>query len=418
MIDLNLLRLMKYRRNFSKIMGRIPESAIESTTLRLLKDFGRYFEKLPDHDRIAMGTFATMFSSWHPDLSHENKVAYANILKKVRTDAAPQEEDAVMQSLLDLRLGEEVTGLLRQYDSGEDLELHTALETALIDYRRDARVRGLDHVEVDIGELLSREEDDHGLRFRLDCLNRSMRGLRDGDFGIIAGRPDKGKTTFVASEITHMAAQDERSIVWLNNEGPGDRIYTRLYQAALGMTMPEMIALHNKGKLIPAYEEAIKGDRYKIRVFDIHGRDTHAVSSIIDRTRPSIVVFDMIDNIRGFGSEARTDLALERMYQWGREAAVRQEFAGLATSQISAEGANLMFPPDSALKDSKTGKQGACDFIMMLGAVDDPGYASSRFIGVPKNKLRRQGSPGDPKATVNYKPEIARYEDPIVEEDD
>jgi len=51
--------------------------------------------------------------------------------------------------------------------------------------------------------------------------------------------------------------------------------------------------------------------------------------------------------------------------------------------------------------------------------VDDPGYAKARFIGLPKNKLRREGSPGDPRAVVSYKPEIARYEDlPQMESDE
>jgi replicative DNA helicase len=74
-----------------------------------------------------------------------------------------------------------------------------------------------------------------------------------------------------------------------------------------------------------------------------------------------------------------------------------------------------MFPTLGMLKDSKTGKQGACDFQLMIGATNDPMMASHRYMGLPKNKLRREGAPSDPRATVVFEPQIARYRD--VEEE-
>jgi replicative DNA helicase len=119
----------------------------------------------------------------------------------------------------------------------------------------------------------------------------------------------------------------------------------------------------------------------------------------------------MIDNIRGFGSEARTDLQLEEMYKWARERSVKYDAIGLATSQISAEGDGLQFPTLSMLKDSKTGKQGACDFQLMIGASNDPNLEYSRYLSLPKNKLRRDGQPSDPRCEVRFQPNLARYED-------
>ena len=49
--------------------------------------------------------------------------------------------------------------------------------------------------------------------------------------------------------------------------------------------------------------------------------------------------------------------------------------------------------------------------MIMVGASNDPNLAGLRYIGMPKNKLRREGAAGDPRATVNFKPEIARYDD-------
>jgi len=418
-IDLKVLQILKYRDQYYKIIGRVPEEAIESSTRALLKDFGRYFEKFPTHECIDMPTFAPLFSSWHPKLSKEMRHAYAEILKRSRKDVPKDEQDAILHSLLELRLASDLSAISLRFEEGEVPNIHAEIEKVTTQFRKDARLKGLDYIRPDADELLNAEVNDSGLHWRLSCMNTSMRGLRSGDFGIVAGRPDRGKTTFLASELTYMANQVDQPIVWLNNEGPGDRIYLRLWQAALGMQISEVIDLHRQGRMLTEYEEAIKGDQHKIRVFDIHGYDTYAVERIVDQHNPALVVYDMIDNVRGFGDSARTDLALEKMYGWARELCVKYGHAGIATSQISADGAGLQFPQDHMLKDSKTGKQGACDFICMIGAVDDPGFETSRFIGLPKNKLRREGNPGNPKATVHYKPQIARYEDlPRVNGDD
>ena len=411
MIDLQLLRILKHRAEYYKVIDRVPKETIDEATRALLKDFGKYFERFPDHERINMQTFAPLFSSWHPKLTLEKRQHYAELLKKAHKDVPDEERDGIMQSLLELRLASDLANILLRFEEGELENINSAIDNATTSFRIDARVRGLDYVRPDVTKNLEQEINDEGLHWRLECLNRSMRGLRPGDFGILAMRPDKGKTTMVASEITHMAAQTDRPILWLNNEGPGDRIYTRLWQAALGMKMSELIDLHKANNLIQSYEKAVKGDQFKIKVFDIHGMDNYAVERIVEQNKPALVVYDMIDNIRGFSDAGRTDERLEKMYQWARELAVKYEFAGIATSQISVEGANTMYPPDSALKDSKTGKQGACDFIIMGGSVDDPGYKSQRFIGVPKNKLRREGADGDPRCPVHFKPQIARLED-------
>jgi replicative DNA helicase len=134
------------------------------------------------------------------------------------------------------------------------------------------------------------------------------------------------------------------------------------------------------------------------------------VDAMIDAANAGIIVYDMIDKIRGFDMNGgRTDERLEEMYDWGRNTAVKYESVGLASSQISNEGDGLQFPSLGMLKDSKTGKQGACDFQIMIGASNDAGLQGYRFIGMPKNKIKREGAQGDPRATVLFDGERARY---------
>lgn len=413
MIDLSLLRIMKYREEYFKIKNRVPKAALDPQTNALLSDFGAFFERMPETDCIDMTDFLPVFRALHPKLSQEQMQAYSGIIERIREDVNDETRSGIMQSMLELRLGTELATVLSRWDEGEVPNIHAEINSIASSFELDANIKALDYIKVDVNSLLDSRHEDVGISWRLDCLNESMRNLLPGDFGIIAGRPDKGKTTFIASEVSFMASQLEtgRNVVWLNNEGKGESIYLRLIQAALGLTMSEMRALRDSGKSLADEYTKIVGDLHRIRIVDIHGLDTYAVENIIRTNDTGIVIYDMIDKIKGFGDAARTDLGLEAMYDWARELGVKYDMIGMATSQISNEGDGLQYPTLGMLKDSKTGKQGACDFQLMIGASNDPNLGGLRYLGLPKNKLRREGKAGDPRCPVNFKPQIARFDD-------
>ena len=139
-----------------------------------------------------MPTFLPMFRSWHPKLSDEHKAAYEQILESVKQDLPEVEHKGIMHSLMELRLGSDLASLLTEYEEGDTENIHQSLEGILEQFRRDAGIKSLDFLRDDIGTLLQDEIDDTGLRWRLECLNASMRGLRWGDFGIIAKMIDNG----------------------------------------------------------------------------------------------------------------------------------------------------------------------------------------------------------------------------------
>ena len=413
MIDLSLLRIMKYREEYFRIKSRVPNEALDPQTLALLDDFGVYFKRMPESAVIDVKSFLPVFRSQHPKLGADTARAYEGIIQSIEQDVPAEERSGIMLSMLELRLGTDLAAALHKWDEGNLPNIHETLRGIADNFEKDADVKTLDYIRVDINDLLDQRADNNGIAWRLQCLADCMRGLRGGDFGIIAGRPDKGKTTFIASEVTHMATQlpPDKNILWLNNEGKGETIYMRLIQAALGLRMSEVTAIRDSGGDVAKKYAEVVGDLHRIRIVDIHGLDTYAVENLIRANNPGIVVYDMIDKIRGFGDAARTDLGLEAMYDWARELGVKYDLIGLATSQISNEGDGLLYPTLGMLKDSKTGKQGACDFQLMIGASNDPNLGGLRYLSLPKNKLRREGAAGDPRATVNYKPEIARYDD-------
>ena len=413
MIDIVLLRIMKYQKEYKQLYGSIPFGTLDTKTKAILDDFGKYFEKFPNHKKIDLQVFLPRFKQWHGTMDEEVLATYIGILKNTIPDADDETKNGIITDLYEADAAMKIANLCDDYNSGElSTPLPDLISTVLDNYKLNIGAKASNWNDTDIGELLQEDLNNEGINWRLKCLRESMRPLRGGDFGIIAGRPDKGKTTFLASEVTYMASQlaDDRNILWLNNEGLSGRIVKRIYQAALGVTITELVELNEQAKLKRMYEEAV-GRLDRIRVFDIHGMHIGQVEAIIEQNDAGVILYDMIDNIKGFGSDSRTDLMLEHMYQWARERSVKYDAVGLATSQISADGDGLQFPTLSMLKDSKTGKQGACDFQLMIGAVNDTNLQYSRYLSLPKNKLRRDGGISDPQCEVQFKPTISRYED-------
>lgn len=393
----------------------------------ILQDYGTFFKEFPEVSRIEHEPFMLWFKAFaHPTLTAEQLGLYTALLSNVlNKDCDPSLEPGILERLLAAETASRVTDLITKYNEGAEVDLYVALreEVGRFEQATNRKVK-VPWVTDDIDDILKDDKEDRGLHWRLECLNTVMRPLRGGDFIVWAGRPDKGKTTGVSSEITHMAAQFDdyygpnhgRTVVWLNNEGPGKRIVQRVHQSALNATISELIRYSQQGTIKDDFARAVGGyDR--IRVMDVHGFWSYEIEDLLSKVNPGLVVFDMVDNVK-FGGQAsnggtRTDQLLEAMYQWARILGVQHDTPVIATSQLPGDADGLQYPTLSQLKDSKTGKQGAADAIVTMGALNDPFYSGSRFMGTTKNKLRRQGAPASPQCEVMFDGERGRLLMPV-----
>jgi hypothetical protein len=275
-----------------------------------------------------------------------------------------------------------------------------------------------DHQEVEVDEpkpvvmnlkdLYESQVATPGLRWRVDWLNKALGSLRKGDFGFIFARPETGKTTFLASEITHMVNQTQGEVLWFNNEEQGSKVGIRCFQAALGL--PLDFLWDDMDRRQRQYESAT-GNR--IMIYDFEDSHNKArIESIIKSSNPALIIFDQIDKIKGFKGE-RNDLELKAIYQWARE--IAKTYAPvIAVSQANGEAEGKLYLTMDMVDGSKTAKQGEADWILGIGKEQD-NTSRTRYFNVVKNKLigdqdtmpdLRHGS-----VQVLIKPEVARYED-------
>ena len=215
-------------------------------------------------------------------------------------------------------------------------------------------------VNMDLHEIYESQIQTPGLRWRLDWLNKSLGSLRKGDFGFIFARPETGKTTFLASEMTHMVSQTDGDILWFNNEEQGKKVAVRCFQALFGLTNKELF--DDKENNANEYKQKV-GSRIKIYDYE-DSSSTSRIESIIKETNPSLIIFDQIDKVRGFKSD-RYDLELKKLYQWAREMA-KIYAPVIAVSQAGGTGEGKVWLTMDDVDSSKTAKQGEADWILVL----------------------------------------------------
>lgn len=263
-------------------------------------------------------------------------------------------------------------------------------------------------VTNDLEELYNDSVNTQGLRWRLDTLNRMLGSLRRGDFGFIFARPETGKTTFLASEVTHFAKQATGPILWFNNEEQGSKVQLRLYQAMLGCTLTELFS-DTKGNKQRYMERG--GD--KIKIFDSAAIHRRQVEQVVRELSPSLVIFDQIDKIKGF-TDDREDLRLGAIYMWAREIA-KQYCPLIAVCQAGASGEGKRWLSMDDVANAKTAKQAEADWILGIGKTHDISEEYMRHLALCKNKLTGD-TDTDPnlrhgRQSVRINPIVARYED-------
>lgn len=278
-------------------------------------------------------------------------------------------------------------------------------------FEQNKPIEQIEFISGDLNELYNESIKSTGLRWRLNTLNRMLGSLRKGDFGFIFARPETGKTTFLASEITYFATQltaESGPILWFNNEEQGNKVMLRCIQSSLGISQTELFSNVNQHQL--TFDS--KGGQH-IKIFDSASIHRRQVEQLCKELNPSLIVFDQIDKIKGF-SDDREDLRLGAIYIWSRELAKTYcPVIGVCQADASGEGKRWLTMENVA--NAKTAKQAEADWILGIGKTHDTALEYVRHFHLSKNKLSGD-SDTDPtmrhgKADVIIEPLIARYKD-------
>lgn len=433
--EVQLLNLMSTAAGFERYGNGAKHviRAMTTPTQEFIKVFERYY-KDTGSDRIVLEDFMPCFAGWYPNKNAQELQLYAAFIKRV-LDFRPESgvAERLRGQLVQYGMAYDLTQAVAKWQQGEEVDLFSTVSSAAAEldkFRQKGQRNEMDY--SGFSKEILRQENHPGFLWGLNCLNRCLKPLSGvmGDSVIIAGRPDTGKTSFLLSQVAFMAPQmanvyedgDDRHVIYFNNEGTNTAIFSRLVQATLGITDAEMLALAKMaGKggadslLMAKYIEKM-GRIDRVKLFGTHEFKSHEeMRDIVRENNTGMIVTDMLDNVPWTGALTnggqRNDQILEALYAWTRNLGIINAVPTLHSSQLSAVAEGVQYPNMSQLKDSKTGKQGACDVIVTWGT--DPSKPDSRFIGTPKNKRRKTGGQQSPHAEVVFDAARCVIKEPI-----
>ena len=352
--------------------------------------------------------FILFFFTQFPNMRPDDSELFSAIFERLSN--LEVSEDRVVEYLLELKKRQTALELARvSLDVSETGKNPERLVELVKEIDAPLEVEEDEFVSNSLVEI-KREYDEGGLSWRLETLNRMLGPLRRGNCGLVVARPEVGKTTLLASEVSFMAQQMESPILWINNEQDGREVLGRVYQAIFGITQEELFG--NLEKYQRFYDSQI-GDR--IRLFDRAYVAKKTIDKLCEKINPRLIVIDQIDKIRGFDAE-RYDLKLKEIYQWARELA-KEYGPTISVCQAGGTAEGKKWIDMNDIDSSHTAKQGEVDWILGIGKTNDEAFQNERYLHLCKNKL-----PGGPKTIralrhgkcpVKINAEIARYEDSL-----
>lgn len=427
MLDKYLLQALKERKRFNTLRHAVPTDVFSQDTVSMIKWFDRYFKQYVEHDEIDVDTLET-FIKLEGKLKDDQFVIIKRMLQGLREEVPQDVLRQTVHSLNDLRTHAELAMLLKRYDEGVEIDLinEVLTVTQIAKQRSDTQDKAM-WCDEDIWELIQADSDDSGYKFT--CLpaeiHDNLKGANTGDNILVAMPTDKGKTSLLCRIAVCLAQQHKeflvdgtepefRPILYLVNEGQSKRITPRMYQTVLEYTRNELFDLGNtKGSdgIIKAYNKIV-GRKDAIRLVDIHGFSVGQVARIIEAHNPFCVITDMTGRIKAPSAQGANDVAqLEQVWDAMRQLAAIHDFIHIGTAQVSVEGMDMMYPPLTALQNSKTGIQTTIDLAIYGGAWLSPQSdddANTRGLSTPKNKLVKSGAKGYNKVEtiVNFERNI------------
>lgn len=313
-------------------------------------------------------------------------------------DASKGVYDGLFSSLAELSISEAVgASLLKKLKQKQQLlklseqayaasqgrstikEVASFLQTCVSEEEKISGDEETPFVTKTLTELVNGVVSTPGIRWPLNCLNKSLGSLRTGDFGFLFARPETGKTTFLSHVAGNALSQVSNPVIWFNNEEVDDKVILRVYQSYFNITLQELM------QNLPEYEKKFPTHLFQMVDSSKVDISKSSIENILERFKPSLIIYDQIDKIKGFKAD-RDDLVYGEIYQWGRELA--KQYApsiGVCQAAGTAEGQRWLNMDHVA--NAKTSKQAEADWILGIGCTHDEATKRIRYLNISKNKL-------------------------------
>ncbi len=410
--DASLLSFLAVRDNYVNYYHHIKLNALCVDTAALVRALEEYYTTV--HTDLDLNAFLMWYLHYkNPECPPSKSQIYRTLIEEAIQAEMLLASD-VLQSLYIASAKDKILEIV--YNTPDIFPIREVLDDL------EANLQVADsphHVVNDLERLVSSEDRSHGLRWRLNCLNKALGPLIKGDMVVAAAYVNTGKTAFAISETVNMAMQlKEGRVLWFNNEEFDDRVLSKIWSCTLKASWEKI--LQNKDQAKMSYIKRMNGDLERIKMFDIRGLSIQGLRKICSAEDAKLIIVDQLDNVVGGAAKDAPDyLRRTGLYKKMRELAnsicpiIAVTQADATTRWQDRTTGDMVYQKYldmSQLDGSKVGKQAAVDVILTIG--QDVTQPNIRYLHAAKNKLRGE----DPlyrsfKQPVMFDGELCLYTD-------
>lgn len=416
MIDKVLLKALMRRDRFTALRSAVPDEMFDPATISLLDWYQLYFNTHTEHEVLDPDALLTLIKL-RANLDKNGIAVMGAIVAQLKEPVAADVINSTINQLEEISFSGKAGALLAAYNNGDEIDITFELARLAQQTRHRLDISaGAKWADGDILDYLKADADEAGLQWTtFPVLNETLKGLRGGHNLAVSAPTDKGKTSLLCRLAVDFATQakevyPDQPLLYLINEGQAEVLTPRIYQTAVKKTRADLMRMAVDGTLVPAYEDIV-GRRDAIRLVNIHGMNVSQVARIIEAHKPYMVITDMTGRIRSNSNNGGMNdvVQLEEAWNCMRELASMMNFIHLGTTQVSGEGMDNLYPPLTAMQNSKVGIQTTLDLCLMMGALNNIECADLRGISTPKNKLARSGKKSQNMFECWFSPETNEW---------
>lgn len=198
--------------------------------------------------------------------------------------------------------------------------------------------------------------------FHVPILQARIGGMGKGNLAIIFGRPEVGKSSFVAGLVGEYIKAGI-TVEYYANEEPGRKIMLNIRRAVTGEDDAAIAKAIKTKKDLELWQKVIP----YLTVRQIGAMSIETVMARTQKNKPQVVILDQVDKLDIAGKHDATHERLGALYQKTRELAKTCDCLVINVSQASAAAEGQSYVTYSMLANSKTGKPGEADIILGLG---------------------------------------------------
>lgn len=223
MTEYSILKsFLKDKNLYNKYNNKISNIKTEREIGIVFKLIEDYYNRYEDHNYISIDELKTFFKYQYPSVKNPEvfDIIFQNIIDCDTSDSLAAD---IIRQYIEKDFVNQIVNKCLPVLSGENSGVIPSIENLLSEFRTAADVvedeEESPFVEGDLEDLIENETNGNILHWRLACLNNDIGPIGGGGLlGHVYARPDTGKTTFLASEGSHLAGQlgEGECAVWFN----------------------------------------------------------------------------------------------------------------------------------------------------------------------------------------------------------